>query len=107
MQARQTLADIQHLLTTVLKAPTRWQGLAPFADTDGDLAAQVLDEVKAATAGAGKVVSPACPIRLSSQKTYLTGLYGTAYSGKKPANVIDETRDMLLEDAKKKREAKR
>ena len=44
MQARQTLADIQHLLTTVLKAPTRWQGLAPFADTDGDLAAQVLDE---------------------------------------------------------------
>ena len=47
------------------------------------------NEVKAATAGAGKVVSPACPIRLSSQKTYLTGLYGTAYSGKKPANVID------------------
>lgn len=44
MQARQTLADIQHLLTTVLKAPTRWQGLAPFADTDGDLATQVLDE---------------------------------------------------------------
>ncbi|WP_395457555.1 acyl-CoA dehydrogenase family protein [Acidovorax delafieldii] len=44
MQARQTLADIQHLLTTVLKAPTRWQGLAPFVDTDGDLAAQVLDE---------------------------------------------------------------
>ncbi len=44
MQARQTLADIQHLLTNVLKAPTRWQGLAPFADTDGDLAAQVLDE---------------------------------------------------------------
>ncbi|MCT6717040.1 acyl-CoA dehydrogenase family protein [Acidovorax sp. K2F] len=44
MQARQTLADIQHLLTTVLKAPTRWQGLAPFADTDGDLAAQVLDK---------------------------------------------------------------
>ncbi len=44
MQARQTIADIQHLLTTVLKAPTRWQGLAPFADTDGDLAAQVLDE---------------------------------------------------------------
>ncbi|PJI99624.1 alkylation response protein AidB-like acyl-CoA dehydrogenase [Acidovorax sp. 69] len=44
MQARQTLADIQHLLTTVLKAPARWQGLAPFADTDGDLAAQVLDE---------------------------------------------------------------
>jgi len=44
MQARQTLADIQHLLTTVLKAPTRWQSLAPFADTDGDLAAQVLDE---------------------------------------------------------------
>jgi alkylation response protein AidB-like acyl-CoA dehydrogenase len=44
MQARQTVADIQHLLTTVLKAPTRWQGLAPFADTDGDLAAQVLDE---------------------------------------------------------------
>ena len=28
----------------MLKAPTRWQGLAPFADTDGDLAAQVLDE---------------------------------------------------------------
>ena len=44
MQARQTLADIQHLLTNVLKAPTRWQCLAPFADTDGDLAAQVLDE---------------------------------------------------------------
>ena len=44
MQARQTLADIQHLLNTVLQAPAQWQALAPFADTDGDLAAQVLDE---------------------------------------------------------------
>ncbi|RQO81701.1 acyl-CoA dehydrogenase family protein [Acidovorax sp. FJL06] len=44
MQARQTLADIQHLLIQVLQAPSRWQALAPFADTDGDLAAQVLDE---------------------------------------------------------------
>jgi len=44
MQARQALADIQHLLTHVLQAPSRWQALAPFADTDGELAAQVLDE---------------------------------------------------------------
>ena len=44
MQARHTLDDIQHLLNTVLQAPRRWQALAPFADTDGPLAAQVLDE---------------------------------------------------------------
>lgn len=44
MQARHTLNDIQHLLNTVLQAPRRWQALAPFADTDGPLAAQVLDE---------------------------------------------------------------
>lgn len=44
MQARHTLDDIQHLLNTVLQAPRRWQVLAPFADTDGPLAAQVLDE---------------------------------------------------------------
>jgi alkylation response protein AidB-like acyl-CoA dehydrogenase len=44
MQARQALADIQHLLTNVLQAPAQWQALAPFADTDAELAAQVLDE---------------------------------------------------------------
>jgi len=44
MQARQTLDDVRHLLTRVLQAPARWQALAPFADTDGDLAAQVLEE---------------------------------------------------------------
>jgi len=44
MQARQALADIQHLLTDVLGAPAQWQALAPFADTDGGLAAQVLEE---------------------------------------------------------------
>ena len=44
MQARQALNDIQHLLNTVLQAPSRWQALAPFAGTDGALAAQVLDE---------------------------------------------------------------
>lgn len=44
MQAHQTLADIQHLLSEVLQAPAQWQALAPFADTDGGLAAQVLDE---------------------------------------------------------------
>jgi len=44
MPARQSLADIEFLLTEVLQAPARWQALAPFADTDGDLAAQVLDE---------------------------------------------------------------
>ena len=44
MQARQALADIQHLLTHVLHAPRQWQALAPFADTDGELAAQVLGE---------------------------------------------------------------
>ena len=44
MRARQALDDIQHLLTTVLQAPSRWQTLAPFADTDGALAQQVLDE---------------------------------------------------------------
>ncbi len=44
MPARQSLADIQFLLTEVLRAPAQWQALAPFADTDSDLAAQVLDE---------------------------------------------------------------
>ncbi|WP_082493052.1 MULTISPECIES: acyl-CoA dehydrogenase family protein [unclassified Acidovorax] len=44
MPARQSLADIEFMLTEVLQAPARWQALAPFADTDGDLATQVLDE---------------------------------------------------------------
>jgi len=44
MQARQSLADIQFLLTEVLQAPAQWQALAPFAETDAELAAQVLDE---------------------------------------------------------------
>ncbi|MCE1193228.1 MAG: acyl-CoA dehydrogenase family protein, partial [Acidovorax sp.] len=44
MPARDSLADIQFLLTEVLRAPAQWQALAPFADTDGGLAAQVLDE---------------------------------------------------------------
>lgn len=44
MQARQALTDIQFLLTEVLQAPARWQALAPFAETDGELAAQVLEE---------------------------------------------------------------
>ncbi|PTT23318.1 acyl-CoA dehydrogenase [Acidovorax sp. HMWF029] len=44
MQAQQALTDIQFLLTEVLQAPAQWQALAPFADTDGELAAQVLDE---------------------------------------------------------------
>ncbi|RYF54509.1 MAG: acyl-CoA dehydrogenase, partial [Comamonadaceae bacterium] len=44
MPARQSLADIEFLLNKVLQAPARWQALAPFAETDGDLAAQVLDE---------------------------------------------------------------
>ena len=44
MQARQTLADIQFLLTEVLQAPAQWQALAPFAETDAELAVQVLDE---------------------------------------------------------------
>ncbi|EHL24057.1 acyl-CoA dehydrogenase-like protein [Acidovorax sp. NO-1] len=44
MPARQSLADIQFLLNNVLQAPAQWQALAPFADTDADLAAQVLAE---------------------------------------------------------------
>ena len=44
MQARQALTDIQFLLTEVLQAPARWQALAPFSDTDGELAVQVLEE---------------------------------------------------------------
>ena len=44
MPARQSLADIQFLLNDVLHAPAQWQALAPLADTDADLAAQVLDE---------------------------------------------------------------
>jgi alkylation response protein AidB-like acyl-CoA dehydrogenase len=44
MPARQSLADIQFLLNDVLQAPAQWQALAPLADTDGALAAQVLDE---------------------------------------------------------------
>ena len=44
MQARQSFADIQFLLNDVLNAPAQWRALAPLADTDGELAAQVLDE---------------------------------------------------------------
>jgi len=44
MPARQSLADIQFLLNEVLRAPAQWQALAPFAEADGELAAQVLDE---------------------------------------------------------------
>lgn len=44
MQARQAITDIQFLLTEVLQAPAQWQALAPFGDTDGELAAQVLEE---------------------------------------------------------------
>ena len=44
MPASQTLADIQFLLTEVLQAPAQWQALAPFAETDAELAVQVLDE---------------------------------------------------------------
>lgn len=44
MHSRQALTDIQFLLTEVLQAPTQWQALAPFGDTDGELAAQVLEE---------------------------------------------------------------
>ncbi|MFN4121229.1 acyl-CoA dehydrogenase family protein [Acidovorax sp.] len=44
MPARQSLADIQFLMNDVLHAPAQWQALAPLADTDADLAAQVLDE---------------------------------------------------------------
>ena len=44
MQARQSLADIQFLLNDVLNAPAQWRALGPLADTDGELAAQVLEE---------------------------------------------------------------
>lgn len=44
MPARQSLADIQFLLNDVLQAPAQWRTLAPLADTDGELAAQVLEE---------------------------------------------------------------
>lgn len=44
MQAQTALGDITHLLCEVLQAPVQWQALAPFADTDADLALQVLDE---------------------------------------------------------------
>ncbi len=44
MQARQSLADIQFLLTEVLQAPAQWQALAPFAEADAELAGQVLEE---------------------------------------------------------------
>ncbi len=44
MQAQTALGDITYLLREVLQAPEQWQALAPFADTDGDLAAQVLEE---------------------------------------------------------------
>ena len=44
MQALQSLADIQFLLNDVLNAPAQWRALAPLADTDGELAAQVLEE---------------------------------------------------------------
>ncbi len=44
MQARQSLADIQFLLNDVLNAPAQWRALGPLADTDGELATQVLEE---------------------------------------------------------------
>ena len=45
-----TLGDIAFLLSEVLQAPQQWQALPAFADTDADLALQVLEE-------AGKFVS--------------------------------------------------
>ena len=38
------LSDITFLLNDVLQAPAQWQALPPFAETDTDLALQVLDE---------------------------------------------------------------
>ncbi|WP_295957082.1 acyl-CoA dehydrogenase family protein [Rhodoferax sp.] len=38
------LDDIRFLLHDVLQAPAQWQALPPFADTDADLALQVLEE---------------------------------------------------------------
>ncbi|MEO6854528.1 MAG: acyl-CoA dehydrogenase family protein [Rhodoferax sp.] len=38
------LTDITFILCDVLQAPAQWQALPPFADTDADLALQVLDE---------------------------------------------------------------
>jgi alkylation response protein AidB-like acyl-CoA dehydrogenase len=38
------LGDIAFLLTEVLQAPQQWQALPAFADTDADLALQVLEE---------------------------------------------------------------
>ncbi|BDT66507.1 3-methylmercaptopropionyl-CoA dehydrogenase [Comamonadaceae bacterium OS-1] len=38
------LSDIAFILTDVLQAPAQWQALPPFADTDADLALQVLEE---------------------------------------------------------------
>nr|WP_315190266.1 acyl-CoA dehydrogenase family protein [uncultured Albidiferax sp.] len=39
-----SLTDIAFILTDVLQAPAQWQALPPFADTDADLALQVLEE---------------------------------------------------------------
>nr|WP_315245132.1 acyl-CoA dehydrogenase family protein [uncultured Albidiferax sp.] len=38
------LSDITFILNDVLQAPAQWQALPPFADTDADLALQVLEE---------------------------------------------------------------
>nr|WP_315201569.1 acyl-CoA dehydrogenase family protein [uncultured Albidiferax sp.] len=39
-----SLTDIAFILNDVLQAPAQWQALPPFADTDADLALQVLEE---------------------------------------------------------------
>lgn len=44
MNHQPNTADIQFILHNVLQAPAQLQALAPFADTDADLMAQVIDE---------------------------------------------------------------
>ena len=42
-----------------------------------------------AVAPTAQVVAPACPIRLSAQRTYIKYLYGTSFAGKKLGGWID------------------
>ncbi|MGA0569157.1 acyl-CoA dehydrogenase family protein [Variovorax sp. VNK109] len=44
MDYQPSLSDIRFLLNDVLDAGTQWRELAPFAETDDDLASQVLEE---------------------------------------------------------------
>eukprot|EP01030_Chromulinospumella_sphaerica_P013112 gene13112-12892_t len=93
MQARQSLADIQFLLTEVLQAPAQWQALAPFAETDAELAAQVLEEA-AKFLDVGKHSTNAAE-RTAAQRWCALALLATLPATPRRDALAQTTRDLV------------